>query len=89
MSHLQDNILTIGEVSKMVILNRMMVTVCLYAFRVGMILGAHQGLSEVCSEHLRELLAQGMTKGHHHREKTVEQEKTEKRRESPYRLHIN
>lgn len=89
MSHLQDNIPSIGDVSTMVMFNRMMVTVGLCAFRVGRIWDAHQCLTEVCSERPRELLAQGMTGGHHHREKTVEQEKAEKRRQVPYHLHIN
>jgi len=91
MSHLQDNIPTIGDVTTMVLFNRMMVTVGLCAFRLGKIWDAHQCLTEVCSERPRELLAQGMTGGHHHRgqEKTVEQEKAEKRRQVPYHLHIN
>jgi len=91
MSHLQDNIPTIGDVSTMILFNRMMVTVGLCAFRLGKIWDAHQCLTEVCSERPRELLAQGMTGGHHHRgqEKTIEQEKAEKRRQVPYHLHIN
>jgi len=90
MSHLQDNITNVGDVTTMILFNRMMVTVGLCAFRIGKIWDAHQCLTEICSERPRELLAQGMTGSFHHRqEKSPEQEKAEKRRQIPYHQHIN
>ena len=89
MSHLQDNIANVGDVSTMVLFNRMMVTVGLSAFRLGRIWDAHQCLSEICSgRNHRELLAQGIS-NNRYGDKVPEEEKAEKRRQVPYHQHIN
>ena len=88
MSHLQDSIYDCGDVSTMVLFNRMMVTVGMCAFRSGRIYEAHQCLSDVCAGRVRELLAQGVNTNRF-AEKTPEQEKAEKRRLVPYHQHIN
>jgi len=89
MSHLQDNISNVGDISTMILFNRMMVTLGLSAFRQGRIKDAHQCLSEICSGRVRELLAQGINTGRFASERSVEEEKAEKRRQIPYHQHIN
>lgn len=88
MSHLQENIYDCGDVSTMVMFNRMMVNLGMCAFRLGRIYDAHQCLSDVCSGRVRELLAQGVNTGRFS-DKNAEQEKAEKRRQVPYHQHIN
>lgn len=89
MSHLQDNIANVGDVSTMILFNRMMTTLGLAAFRIGRIWDAHQCLSEICSgKNHRELLAQGLS-NNRYTEKSAEEEKAEKRRQVPYHQHIN
>ena len=88
MSHLQETITNTGDVSTMILYNRMMVTLGMAAFRLGKIWGAHQCLSDVCSGRVRELLAQGVSTGRFS-DKTPEEEKAEKRRQVPYHQHIN
>mmetsp|Transcript_24390 Transcript_24390/g.30011 ORF Transcript_24390/g.30011 Transcript_24390/m.30011 type:complete len:974 (+) Transcript_24390:103-3024(+) len=89
MSHLQDNIANVGDVSTMILFNRMMVNLGLAAFRLGKIWDAHQCLSDICSGRVRELLAQGVTTGRYAGDKSIEEEKAEKRRQIPYHQHIN
>jgi len=89
MSHLQDNISNVGDVSTMILFNRMMVVLGLAAFRLGRIRDAHQCLSDVCSGRVRELLAQGINTRRYAVDKTAEQEKAEKRRQIPYHQHIH
>ena len=75
-----------GDISTMILFNRIMVTLGLAAFHLGKIWDAHQYLSDICPG--RELLAQGVTTGCFS-DKTPEQEKAEKRRQVPYHQHIN
>ena len=88
MSHLQETIPVTGDISTMILFNRMMVTIGLAAFRLGKIWDAHQCLSDICSGRVRELLAQGVNTGRFN-DKSAEQEKAEKRRQIPYHQHIN
>ena len=86
MSHLQETISNSGDISTMIMYNRMMATLGMSAFRLGRIYDAHQSLSDICSGRVRELLAQGVGR---FSDKSAEQEKAEKRRQVPYHQHIN
>ena len=88
MSHLQETIPVTGDISTMILFNRMMVTLGLAAFRLGKIWDAHQCLADICSGRVRELLAQGVNTGRFN-DKSAEQEEAEKRRQIPYHQHIN
>lgn len=87
MSHLQETIYE-SDVGAMVLFNRMMVTLGMCAFRLGKIYDAHQCLYDICSGRVRELLAQGVNTSRFS-DKSLEQEKAEKRRLVPYHQHIN
>ena len=88
MSHIQEVIYDVEDITTMIMFNRMMVQLGMCAFREGRIWEAHQCLTEICSSRARELLAQGMSMGRYS-DKTPEQEKAEKRRQVPYYQHIN
>lgn len=88
MSHIQEVIYDVEDITTMIMFNRMMVQLGMCAFREGRIWEAHQCLTEICSSRVRELLAQGMSMGRYS-DKTPEQEKAEKRRQVPYYQHIN
>jgi translation initiation factor 3 subunit C len=88
MSKVQEKIYDAGDVSTMVLFNRMMVNIGICAFRVGRIYDSQQCLSDICSGRVKELLAQGVNTGRFS-DKTPEQEKAEKRRQVPYHQHIN
>ena len=88
MSHIQEVIYDVEDITTMIMFNRMMVQLGMSAFRQGRIWEAHQCLTEICSSRARELLAQGMSMGRYS-DKTPEQEKAEKRRQVPYYQHIN
>ena len=88
MSHLQDTISSSGDISTMILFNRMMVSVGLAAFRCGRVSDAHQCLTDIASSRVRELLAQGLSRFSGN-DKNTEQEKAEKRRQVPFHMHIN
>ena len=87
MSKLQDSVATSNHIPNMILFNRMMVTLGLCAFRKGKIWEAFQCLSEIAGGRLRELLAQGLNK--YGSDKNSEQEKAERRRQTPYHQQLN
>lgn len=84
-SHVQETIEK-ADTETQILYNRALVTLGLSAFRQGLISKAHECLSGICSNRVRELLAQGLFKSY---EKDPEQEKIERRRQVPYHMHIN
>ena len=86
MSHLQESIHN-ADIGTQIIYNRTMVQLGLCAFRKGQMEDAHQALTDIQSgNRARELLAQGFSMA---RERTQDQERTERRRMQPYHTHIN
>lgn len=86
MSHLQESIHN-ADIVTQIIYNRTMVQLGLCAFRKGQMEDAHQALTDIQSgNRARELLAQGFSIP---RERTQDQERTERRRMQPYHTHIN
>lgn len=93
MTHLQEGI-THADVPTQILYNRTIVQLGMCAFRHGMIKDAHDALMDMHSpprpkdakELAKELLAQGLNP---RQERTVEQEKQERRRQVPFHMHIN
>ncbi|XP_011403348.1 PREDICTED: eukaryotic translation initiation factor 3 subunit C-like [Amphimedon queenslandica] len=95
MSHLQEGIQH-ADVPTQILYNRTIVQLGMCAFRHGMIKESHETLMDIHSpsrsketkakELAKELLAQGLTP---RPDRTLEQEKLERRRQVPFHMHIN
>ena len=85
-SHIQETI-DKTDIKTQILYNRALVMIGLCAFRLGLIQKSHDALTNICSNRLKELLAQGQSYKYY--DKDREQEKIERRRQLPYHMHIN
>merc|ERR1712136_391012 len=89
MSHLQETI-HCADVPTQIIYNRTMAQLGLCAFRQGLMRESHNALVDIQSTgRAKELLAQGLQLQRQGERISPEQEKTEKRRQIPFHMHIN
>lgn len=88
MSHLQE-LITTSDIETQILYNRTMVQLGLCAFRHGLIQEAHTALHDIwAGSRVKELLAQGIV-NMRNQEKSAEELQTEKRRQTPFHMHIN
>eukprot|EP01035_Chromulina_nebulosa_P020205 gene20205-26227_t len=85
-SHIQETIDKM-DIKTQILYNRVLVMLGISAFRLGLISKAHDCLVNICSNKMKELLAQGTSKFSYDRD--PDQEKIERRRQLPYHMHIN
>jgi translation initiation factor 3 subunit C len=86
MSYTQDTILY-ADIQSMVLYNRAMARLGLSAFELGLISEAHACLADLYSGHVRDLLAQGTSQ--RYGERTVNQERAEQQRQTPFHMWLN
>ena len=88
MSQLQGSI-SHADISTQILFNRTMAQLGISAFCKGHFSASHACLNELFSGgKVRELLAQGLNLNRFH-DRTIEQEKIEKRRQLPFHMHLN
>jgi translation initiation factor 3 subunit C len=87
-TRMQDEISNASDITMHIAFNRALVQLGLAAFRKGRIADAHHALAEIMGPRVKELLAQGVVTSKFV-DRTLEQEKLERRRQMPYPMHIN
>jgi len=89
MSHLQESI-HLADAETQILYNRVLVQLGLCAFRVGLVRDCHTALQEIfATGRVKELLAQGISKGTAYNAVSAEQEKLDRQRQLPFHMHIN
>ena len=86
-SHLQDHIQHMDEATQ-ILYNRMIAQLGLCAYRNGLFEACQALLHELTVGRPKELLAQGLS-NQRFQDRDAEREKTERRRQVPYHMHIN
>eukprot|EP00040_Diaphanoeca_grandis_P002334 m.21305 g.21305 ORF g.21305 m.21305 type:complete len:981 (+) comp13342_c0_seq1:129-3071(+) len=88
MSHLQE-VISNSDIDTQILYNRTMVQLGLCAFRHGLIQDSHMALHDIyASSRVKELLAQGIV-NMRNQERTAEEIMIQKRRQTPFHMHIN